>query len=216
MSDARILVLYYSRTGSVAELARHVARGVESAGAEALVRTVPALAAVAAADDTETAGTGREPAASGPPLVQPEELRQCDGLVLGSPTRFGNMAAPLKHFLEQTSDIWLSGGLVDKPAGVFTASTSAHGGQESTLLTMALPLVHHGMLWVGVPYTVGELFTTQSGGGPYGASHIQANGPGNAERSALTDEERSIAAALGRRVARIASAMRGTNEKPAR
>jgi NAD(P)H dehydrogenase (quinone) len=141
----------------------------------------------------------------GPPYVQPDDLRDCDGLLLGSPTRFGNMAAPLKHFLEQTSDIWLSGGLVDKPAGVFTSSSSAHGGQESTLLTMILPLVHHGMIWVGVPYTVGELFTTADGGGPYGASHVEAQRAHAAQDQAvLSAEERRIAEALGTRVADFA------------
>ena len=193
MTTTRVLVLYYSRTGAVGELARHVARGVESAGAEAVVRTVPSL--------HESAEDGN----AGPPHARPDDLRNCDALVLGSPTRFGNMAAPLKHFLEGTSDIWLSGELVDKPAGVFTSSSSAHGGQESTLLTMVLPLVHHGMLWVGVPYTVGELFTTSDGGGPYGASHVEAeHRSGVGSQAALSDAEQRIAEALGRRVAGFA------------
>jgi NAD(P)H dehydrogenase (quinone) len=192
VNDTNVLVLYYSRTGAVAELARHAARGVESAGAVAVVRTVASL-------------HGADEPVSGPPHAQPDDLRNCSALLLGSPTRFGNMAAPLKHFLEQTSDIWLSGELVDKPAGVFTSSSSAHGGQESTLLTMVLPLVHHGMLWVGVPYTVGELFTTRDGGGPYGASHVAADDPAAARsRPALSADERKIAEALGRRVAGFA------------
>jgi NAD(P)H dehydrogenase (quinone) len=190
-------VLYYSRTGTVAELARHAARGVEAAGAEALVRTVPSLS------------SGNAAAASGPPHVRSEELRNCDGLLLGSPTRFGNMAAPLKYCLEQTSDIWLSGALVDKPAGVFTASSSAHGGQESTLLTMILPLVHHGMIWVGLPYTVNALFTTRDGGGPYGASHVdRSSESAAADLPQLSATERQIAEALGARVARVAVRLR--------
>ena len=197
MSQPHILVLYYSRTGSVAELARHAARGVEAAGGAAVVRTVPPIGDRAEPADTDT----------GPPYAEPDDLRNCAGLLLGSPTRFGNMAAPLKHFLEQTSDIWLSGGLVDKPAGVFTASNSAHGGQESTLLTMVLPLVHHGMIWVGVPYTVSELFTTTGGGGPYGASHVQVHddAAGNQGSIVLTEQERRIAEALGTRVASFAA-----------
>jgi NAD(P)H dehydrogenase (quinone) len=201
VSSTRVLVLYYSRTGAVAELARHVARGVESAGAEAIVRTVPSL-------------NTPDDASEGPPYADPDELRSCDALLLGSPTRFGNMAAPLKHFLEQTSDIWMSGGLVDKPAGVFTSSSSAHGGQESTLLTMVLPLVHHGMLWVGVPYTVSELFTTNDGGGPYGASHVDAEQSSLSRSEAdLSDTERKIAAALGRRVAVIAGQLKTPAEQ---
>jgi NAD(P)H dehydrogenase (quinone) len=206
VSRARILVLYYSRTGAVAELARYVARGVTAADGDAVVRTVPAL----------TDAGERDAAADGAAHVQPEDLRRCEGLLLGSPTRFGNMAAPLKHFLEQTSDIWLSGGLVDKPAGVFTSSTSAHGGQESTLLTMMLPLVHHGMLWVGLPYTLSELFTTTDGGGPYGASHVErSHGPDATQGPQLTAEERRIAEALGARVTRLAIALRAATPDPA-
>jgi len=199
VSAARVLVLYYSRAGSVAELARHVARGVEAAGAQAVVRTVPPLGSAS------QAAAGRS---DGPPYAEVEDLRNCDALLLGSPTRFGNMAAPLKHFLEQTSDIWLSGTLVNKPAGVFTSSASAHGGQESTLLTMALPLVHHGMIWVGVPYTVAELFSTR-GGGPYGASHVEAGSFGNEATGPVLDEEEiTIAKALGSRVATLAAHLR--------
>jgi len=203
VSNTKILVLYYSRTGAVAELARHAARGVEAAGCEAVVRTVAAIGNVADSPD------------AGPPPAETDDLRDCDGLLLGSPTRFGNMAAPLKHFIEQTSDIWLSGSLVDKPAGVFTSSSSAHGGQESTLLTMALPLVHHGMIWVGVPYTVSELFTTKEGGGPYGASHIESQQAATSgDRPALTEDEAKIAEALGKRVAIIAARVRHAGEEP--
>jgi NAD(P)H dehydrogenase (quinone) len=197
VSAARVLVLYYSRTGCVAELARHVARGVEAAGARAVVRTVAPLGSGAEAT--------RKTHEQGPPFAEPADLRNCDALLLGSPTRFGNMAAPLKHFIEQTSDIWLSGGLAGKPAGVFTSSTSAHGGQESTLLTMVLPLVHHGMVWVGVPYTVRELFSTRRGGGPYGASHVEGDDGDYTQTPALDENELRIARALGSRVARIAT-----------
>lgn len=188
----RVLILYYSRKGSTAALARQAARGVESAGAEARIRTVPPISATSEAVDPAVP-------ADGPPYATHEDLAECDALLLGSPTRFGNMAAPLKHFLDSTSALWLSGALTDRPAGVFTSSASAHGGQESTLLTMALPLVHHGMLWVGVPYTESALFATQTGGSPYGASHVEGDGT-----DGLSEHERDIAKALGRRVALIA------------
>jgi NAD(P)H dehydrogenase (quinone) len=140
--------------------------------------------------------------ADGPPYAELDDLVQADGLLLGSPTRFGNMAAPLKHFLDSTSELWLAGRLADKPAGVFTSSTSAHGGQESTLLSMQLPLLHHGMLIVGVPYTEPALFDTRTGGSPYGASHVAA-----AWNTALSADESAVARALGARVARIAQAL---------
>jgi NAD(P)H dehydrogenase (quinone) len=189
---ASILVLYYSRKGHTASLARHVARGVESAGATAFIRTVSPVSPVSEAC---------EPAvpADGPPYADIDELRRCDGLVLGSPTRFGNMAAPLKYFLDTTSSLWLAGDLAGKPAGVFTASSSLHGGQESTLLSMALPLIHHGMLFVGVPYTAQALFATRTGGSPYGATRIAAQW-----NDSFSDDEKTIAQALGRRVAAIA------------
>ena len=154
---ADILVLYYSRHGATAELARQVARGVESApGARARVRTVPPVAATT---------TASEPAvpADGPPYATDEDLRDCDGLLLGSPTRFGNMAAPLKHFLDQTSSLWLDGTLVDRPAAAFTSTQTQHGGQESTLLSMLLPLLHHGMVYVGLPFTEAALTSTRAG-----------------------------------------------------
>jgi NAD(P)H dehydrogenase (quinone) len=190
---AEVLVLYYSRTGATAELARQVCRGVEAvAGANARLRTVPPVAAAS-----------EEPARpvppSGPPYVSLDDLREMQGLVLGSPTRFGNMAAPLKYFLDSTAALWLSGALAGKPAGVFTSTQTMHGGQETTLVSMMLPLLHHGMLLVGLPYTERALNDTTSGGTPYGASHVSgANGT-----SALTDAEKILAQALGRRVATL-------------
>ena len=162
---AEILVLYYSRHGSVAQMARLVARGIESVrGAGARLRTVPAVSA-------DHSARAPEIPADGPPYASTDDLRECDGLVLGSPTRFGNMAAPLKYFIDGTSDLWLSGALAGKPAAVFTSTGTLHGGQETTLLSMMLPLLHHGMLLVGLPYTQPELGATRGGGTPYGASH---------------------------------------------
>ena len=195
MKQATVLVLYYSRGGRTAALARQAARGVESAGAVARLRTVPSLASAGSGDFASVPGDG-------PPYAELGDLSEADGLLLGSPTRFGNMAAPLKHFLDSTSELWLAGRLADKPAGVFTSSTSAHGGQESTLLSMQLPLLHHGMLIVGVPYTEPALFETRTGGSPYGATHVAA--PWNPTLSA---EESAVARALGARVARIAQAL---------
>ncbi|HEX5050065.1 MAG TPA: NAD(P)H:quinone oxidoreductase [Gammaproteobacteria bacterium] len=203
MTRPTILVLYYSRGGRTAALARQAARGVESGGGIAQLRTVPPVAPVSPSD---RATEGRvEPLVppDGPPYVEIAELAAADGLLLGSPTRFGNMAAPLKHFLDSTSELWLSGKLVDKPAGVFTATSSAHGGQESTLLSMMLPLLHHGMVVLGVPYTEAALFETRTGGSPYGASHLAT--PWN---TALSKDESEIARALGARVARIAGRLR--------
>jgi NAD(P)H dehydrogenase (quinone) len=194
-----ILIVYYSRNGSTAELARQVCRGVESiAGASAKLRTVPPVAA-------ESEGPARPVPPSGPPYATHDDLRSADGLILGSPTRFGNMAAPLKHFLDGTSALWLSGALVGKPAGVFTSTQSMHGGQETTLLSMMLPLLHHGMVIVGIPYTEPALNATRAGGTPYGASHV-----GGSERAppVLGDEEQSLARSLGRRVAQLASRLR--------
>jgi len=193
----RVLVLYYSRKGTTAELARHVARGIESGGGEALLRTVPPVAPI-----TEVAAPAVP--AAGPPYATLADLETCDGLVLGSPTRFGNMAAPLKHFLDTTGSLWIAGTLVDKPAGVFTSASSMHGGLESTLITMALPLLHHGMLWVGVPYTHPAIHGTRTGGGPYGASHIACDW-----NDGLSSDEQSLARALGERVARIAGRLSG-------
>jgi len=195
-----ILVLYYSRTGSVAAMARRIARGVESVkGVSARVRTVPPV----------SAGTGPEGAppapdipADGPPYAAHEDLKECDGLILGSPTRFGNMAAPLKHFLDGTSALWLSGTLSGKPAAVFTSTGTLHGGQEATLLSMMLPLLHHGMLVMGVPYTQAELIATTSGGTPYGPSHVAGLAP---SPSPLTRDEEALCEALGKRVAEVAA-----------
>lgn len=191
-----ILVLYYSRTGKVAQLARLVARGVEEAGLSARLRSVPPVAPV-----TETA-RAPEPE-EGAPYVTHDDLRACAGLVLGSPTRFGNMAAPLKHFIDSTAADWASGTLVGKPAGVFTSTSTMHGGQESTLLSMMLPLLHHGMLIVGVPYTEAALNRTLGGGSPYGASHVA----GVSGDNAISDDERTLARALGRRVAEVAASL---------
>ena len=196
---AEVLVLYYSRNGSTAELARQVARGVESvAGATARLRTVPPVSATCEATVPPVPDEG-------PPYATLDELRGCDGLVLGSPTRFGNMAAPLKYFLDGTSALWLGGGLDRKPAGVFTSTGSLHGGQESTLLSMMLPLLHHGMYVVGLPFTAEALNRTRTGGTPYGASHLAGVG-GDAAR--LSDEESELARLLGRRVAELAVAAR--------
>ena len=194
--NSTILVLYYSRGGRTAALARHAARGVESAGATARIRTVPPVAPTTTASDPPIPKDG-------PPYAEIADLVEADGLLLGSPTRFGNMAAPLKHFLDSTSELWLAGTLADRPAGVFTATSSAHGGQESTLLSMTLPLLHHGMLIVGVPYTEAALFDTRTGGSPYGATHLAT-----AWNTALSKDEIAVAHALGARVARIAMRLR--------
>ncbi len=193
-----ILVLYYSRQGSTAALARHVCHGVESVPAmRAKLRTVPPVSATV---ETPAPAVPDE----GPPYANHGDLAQCAGLVLGSPTRFGNMAAPLKYFLDGTSGLWLSGALAGKPAAVFTSTQTLHGGQESTLLSMMLPLLHHGMYLVGLPFTEAALGTTRAGGTPYGASHV-AGASGRAE---LGDEERELARALGARVAALAARLR--------
>jgi NAD(P)H dehydrogenase (quinone) len=190
-----ILILYYSRQGSTAALARQICRGVESVeGMRARLRTVPAVAATTGPLDPPVPDAG-------PPYATHDDLLECAGLILGSPTRFGNMAAPLKFFLDGTSALWLSGALVDKPAAVFTSTESLHGGQETTLLSMMLPLLHHGMVLVGLPFTERGLAETRSGGTPYGASHASAvSGPGE-----LSDAERDLARVLGARVATLAS-----------
>ncbi len=186
-----ILVLYYSRHGTTAELARQVARGVDGvAGARARLRTVPSLAGAAA---------GVVPA-QGAPFASHDDLRDSAGLVLGSPVRFGNMASPLMAFFDSTSALWLSGVLAGKPAGAFTSGSSMHGGQETTPLGMLLPLLHHGMLIVGLPFTEPALSSTMGGGTPYGASRVAADGGPRT----LLDAERQLAQALGRRVASVA------------
>ena len=192
---ADILVLYYSRGGSVARLARQVARGIgEVDGMAARIRTVPPVAAVT----TQAAPPVPE---DGAPYVGREDLSECAGLLIGSPTRFGNMAAPLKHFIDGLGAEWARGTLVGKPAAVFTSTSTMHGGQESTLLTMMLPLLHHGCVIAGIPFTEAGLNTTRSGGTPYGASHVA----GLRDDPDTTDEEAKLARALGRRVARLAA-----------
>ncbi len=194
-----ILVLYYSEGGSTAAMARSVARGVARIeGATALVRTVPAVT-------DQMHGTADPDPESGPPYASLVELKSCDGLILGSPIRFGNMAASLKYFLEQTSAEWFSGALIDKPAGLFVSGGSMHGGQESTLLSMMLPLFHHGMVMVGLPYSLRELSTTSAGGTPYGASHVA----GGQNDQPVTESEASLCQALGERVARLSGRLKG-------
>lgn len=196
-TECYILILYYSRGGHTRAMAERVARGVATVpGMTARLRTVPAVSA----DCEQSAPDIPE---SGDLYCEREELRDCSGLVLGSPTRFGNMAAPLKYFIDQTSDLWLSGALIDKPAAVFTSTSSLHGGQESTLLSMQLPLLHHGMLLVGLPYSEAGLMSTRSGGSPYGATHWA----GHDNRQALDDTEAALCRALGQRVAKLAAAL---------
>jgi NAD(P)H dehydrogenase (quinone) len=190
-----ILIVYYSRNGSVAQLARLIARGVEEVpGMQACLRSVPPVAAVTA--------TAQSPVPDdGAPYATLDDLRECAGLILGSPTRFGNMAAPLKHYLDSTAAEWASGTLAGKPAAAFTSTATMHGGQETTLVSMMLPLLHHGALIVGIPYTEAALTTTTSGGTPYGASHVS----GSDGSRPISDDERVLARALGRRVATIAA-----------
>ncbi len=194
MSKPYVLILYYSRTGSVAQLAQYIARGVARVdGIEARIRTVPPVSTTCEAVDKAIPDTGA-------PYVTLDDLRECSGLALGSPTRFGNMAAPMKYFLDNTSSLWLAGDLVDKPACVFSSSASMHGGQESTLLSMMLPLLHHGMLLLGLPFTQPSLNTTQTGGTPYGVTHVAGINNDNP----LSVDEMTLAKELGARLARIA------------
>lgn len=195
MSGPYILVLYYSRQGATATMAEQVARGVALVpGVEARLRTVPPVSATCEQVEDEIP-------AEGPLYCSLDDLRDCAGLVMGSPTRFGNMAAPLKYFLDQSSGLWLSGAMIDKPAAVFTSTSSLHGGQEATLLSMMLPLLHHGMLLAGLPYSEPGLMRSESGGTPYGASHWA--GPDN--QRAVDEQEAALCRALGRRVARLAA-----------
>lgn len=194
MSAQDVLVLYYSRHGSVRQMAQMVARGIEQVpGVQARLRTVPRVSPVCEAVEAPVPE-------SGAPYVELADLEQCIGLALGSPTRFGNMAAPLKHFLDETSGLWLRGALAGKPAAVFTSTASLHGGQETTLLTMMLPLLHHGMVLLGLPYTEPDLMSTDAGGTPYGASHVA----GPTDDRPLTEAERRLCMALGRRLAETA------------
>ncbi|NJM13619.1 MAG: NAD(P)H:quinone oxidoreductase [Synechococcaceae cyanobacterium SM1_2_3] len=191
---AEILVLYYSRTGGTAEMARQVARGIEEVkGITARLRTVPPVSTVC-----ETVADNIP--AAGPPYASLDDLRECAGLAIGSPTRFGNMAAPLKYFLDSTGGLWLAGALSGKPAAVFTSASTLHGGHESTLLTMMVPLLHHGMVLVGLPFTEAALSETRSGGTPYGPSHWS----GQESRTTLDTQEKHLCQALGRRLAEVA------------
>jgi NAD(P)H dehydrogenase (quinone) len=198
MSNATpyVLVLFYSRFGATAEMARQVARGVEEAGLEARLRTVPAVSTVCEtlADSIPEAGA---------PYAELDDLRDCAALALGSPTRFGNMAAAMKYFFDGTSPLWLAGALTGKPAGVFTSTSSLHGGQETTLMSMMLPLLHHGMLILGLPYSETDLLHTDAGGTPYGPSHVAGIGNDNP----VTDAEKRLCQALGRRLAITAKAL---------
>lgn len=192
-----VLVLYYSRNGATAKMAQHMARGIEEVeGIEARLRTVPAVSADCEASQPTIPDQGAL-------YCSQDDLRNCAGLLLGSPTRFGNMAAPLKYFIDSTSSLWMNGALINKPAGVFSASSSLHGGQESTLLSMMLPLLHHGMVLAGLPYSEAGLISTDAGGTPYGASHVSGS---DGQRS-LTDTELQLCRAQGNRIATLARAL---------
>lgn len=194
MSSPYILVLYYSRYGATAKMAQLLARGVEQvSGIEARIRTVPSVSANTTASEAEVPDEGAV-------YCSEEDLKNCSGLIIGSPTRFGNMAAALKYFLDGTGSLWTSGSLIDKPVATFTSTSSLHGGQETTLLTMAIPLIHHGMVYCGIPYSESALNTTTTGGTPYGASHL-AGAMGN---NPISDDEATLCTALGKRLASIA------------
>jgi NAD(P)H dehydrogenase (quinone) len=206
MIQAEVLVVFHSRHGATAELARQICRGVESIdGASATLRSLPDVSA-------ENERPVVQVPAAGAPWASLADLRRCDGLLLGSPTRFGNMSSATKHFLDSSSALWADGSLIGKPAGVFTGSSSLHGGQESTLLSMMVPLIHHGMLIVGIPFSEQALSATRSGGTPYGASHFTPYG----NAVALTEEEKSLARAHGARVAEIAIALKARRESRVR
>jgi NAD(P)H dehydrogenase (quinone) len=193
VSQPYVLVLYYSRNGSTRALARQIARGIEEAGLEARLRTVPAISTVCEATEPEVPESGAV-------YCSEADLAQCAGLALGSPTRFGNMAAPMKYFIDSTSSLWLSGSLIDKPACVFSSSSSLHGGQESTLLSMMLPLLHHGMVLAGLPYSATELLETRAGGTPYGATHVS----GSDGKAQLDELEAALALQQGKRLGQLA------------
>jgi NAD(P)H dehydrogenase (quinone) len=191
---SEILVLYYSRYGATEKMAQHVARGIEEVpGMQARLRTVPAVSAVCEATEDSIPEQGA-------PYASVDDLRECDGLALGSPTRFGNMAAALKYFIDGTGSLWLGAELAGKPAAVFTSTSSLHGGQETTLISMMLPLLHHGMLLTGIPYSETDLLHTDAGGTPYGASHLA----GTDSKKPLTDAEQRLCRALGKRLAETA------------
>lgn len=194
-----VMVLYYSQGGSTAEMARTIARGVEEIdGVQARLRTVPAISTVCDAAEPLVPEAGA-------PYAQLSDLQECDALILGSPTHFGNMAAALKHFIDGTGGLWMSGALIDKPAAVFTSTASIHGGQESTLLSMLLPLLHHGMIIMGLPYSEASLHKTTTGGTPYGASRLNSD-----NNAALDEDEKSLCLALGRRIAESAIKLKST------
>lgn len=198
MKTLNLLVLYYSRYGATHQLAQYIAEGIESvAGANAVLRTVPPITSKIEALDPAIPKEG-------PPYVELSDLVACDGLALGSPTRFGNMAAAMKYFWDGTASEWIQGSLVNKPACVFTSTSSMHGGQESTLLTMMLPLIHHGMLIMGLPYSLPELHHTQTGGSPYGVSHWA----GGNSKNALSEDEIKLAIAQGKRLAQCANQLK--------
>ena len=198
-TETHILVLFYSQFGATREMAEVIADGIESTGAQARLRTVPKVSANIEATDPSVPENGAV-------YCTQKDLAQCDGLVMGSPTRLGNMASPLKYFLDGTGAIWMNGSLVDKPAAVFTSCSSMHGGQESTLLSMMLPLLHHGMVISGVPYTESSLSETLTGGTPYGASHLAGANSDNP----LSEHEQELCLALGKRVAKLAFALKHT------
>ncbi|MDE0981188.1 MAG: NAD(P)H:quinone oxidoreductase [Gammaproteobacteria bacterium] len=201
MDSPYVLVLYYSRYGATEKMAQLLARGIEQvAGMEAKVRTVPSVSANSEATEPEVPIEGAI-------YCSEEDLKNCSGLIIGSPTRFGNMAAALKYFLDGTGAIWASGSLIDKPVATFTSTSSLHGGQETTLLTMAIPLIHHGMVFCGIPYSEAALYTTTTGGTPYGASHL-AGTKGN---NPISDDEAALCAALGKRVGTIAQKLARTS-----
>ncbi len=198
---SEILVLFYSRHGATATMAEQIARGIEEIpGMQARLRTVPVVSTVCEAVEDEIPSQGH-------PYASADDLRECAGLALGSPTRFGNMAAPLKYFIDSTSSLWLSGELIGKPAAVFTSTSSLHGGQETTLLSMMLPLLHHGMLILGLPYSETELLHTTTGGTPYGASHFA----GTESNLPLSDDEKALCRALGKRLADTAARQSATS-----
>lgn len=207
MSDTTpfVLILYYSRSGATTDMARQLAAGVESVpGIEARLRTVPAVSATCEAVAPEIPEEGAV-------YAELDDLRHCSALALGSPTRFGNMAAPLKYFLDSTSSLWMNGALIDKPACAFTSSSSLHGGQESTLLTMLVPLLHHGMVYAGIPYNETALIATQSGGTPYGASHVA----GTRSDRPVDEHERALCVAQGKRIAKLALALQRMRQETA-
>ena len=190
MTTPYVLVLYYSRNGHVQKLAEEIAQGVEAGGMEARLRTVPAVSTVCEATQEDIPDRGDI-------YCSEEDLANCSGLLMGSPTRFGNMAAPLKYFIDGTAGLWMNGNLINKPAGVFTATSSMHGGQEATLISMMIPLLHQGMLISGIPYSEPSLHSTKSGGTPYGASHVQSD--------ELSSDEKNLCQAQGKRIAQLAT-----------